>query len=84
MMKSAHHPTYVALINWLKTVREEQGLSVRELADRLGEDHTIIVKIEKRVRKLSVFEYYQYCQALNVDPIEGLQLMKAAEERVRF
>lgn len=78
MIKSAHHPQYVALIDWLIAVREEQKLTVRELAEILAEDHSTIVKIETRVRKLSAIEYYQFCKALNVDPTEGFSAMESS------
>jgi transcriptional regulator with XRE-family HTH domain len=74
MIKSIHDPKHVALIKWLSTVRQEQGLTVRELAVLLDEDHSTIVKIETNVRKISAIEYYQLCKALKVDPMEGFNV----------
>ena len=81
MIKSARHPKYIALIDWLVSVREERKITVRELAKLLSEDHSTIVKIETRVRKLSAIEYYQFCNALNVDPAVGFIAMDKSCER---
>ncbi|MBU2964681.1 MULTISPECIES: helix-turn-helix domain-containing protein [Amphritea] len=81
MIKSPRHPKYIALINWLISVREEQGLTVRELAKLLSEDHSTIVKIETRVRKLSAIEYYEFCSVLNVDPAAGFIAMDKSCEK---
>lgn len=84
MIKSSRHPKYVALIDWLIAARTEQKLTVRELAEILAEDHSTIVKIETKVRKLSAIEYYQFCKALNVDPTEGFSAMeKSSNTRFR-
>ncbi len=79
MIKSIHHPKYKALIDWLITARNAQGLTVRQLAELINEDFPLITKIETRVRKLSAIEYYQYCDALHLDPMEGIKLMKSIE-----
>lgn len=78
MIKSVHHPKYVALIKWLIAVREEQGLTVRQLAERIDEDHSTLVKIETRVRKISAIEYYQLCKALQADPMRGFEVIDKA------
>ena len=74
MIKSINDPKHIALINWLTTVRKEQGITVRQLAVILEEDHSTIVKIETCVRKISAIEYYQFCKALNVDPMSGFEI----------
>ena len=76
MIKSIHHCKYIALIKWLSTVRKEQGLTVRQLAALLDEDHSTIVKIETFVRKLSAIEYYQFCKVLKVDPMVGFSIFE--------
>ncbi|WP_421866635.1 helix-turn-helix domain-containing protein [Motiliproteus sp.] len=79
MIKNAHHPKYIALIEWLIASRKKQGLTVRQMAELIDEDFSLITKIEKRVRKLSAIEYYQYCEALKLDPMEGINIMKSTE-----
>lgn len=52
---------------------------MRQLAELIDEDFPVITKIETRVRKLSAIEYYQYCDALDLDPMEGIRIMKSIE-----
>ncbi len=73
-----YDPRYKALVDWLKTVRIEQELTVRALEALLDEPHPFVVKIESRERKLGVFEYWQYCKTLGCDPVEGLKIMEEA------
>ena len=80
MIKSIHHPKYKALIYWLIAARNARGLTVRQLAELIDEDFPLITKIETRVRKLSAIEYYQYCEALHLDPMEGIAIMKSVTE----
>ena len=76
MIKSAHDEKYKNLLKYLNTAREEQGLTVRMLGERLGEHNQLVSKIESGVRKLSVHEYVQYCDALGVDPLEGIKRLR--------
>ncbi len=52
---------------------------MRQLAVILEEQHSVIAKIELRVRKLSALEYYQYCNALQLDPMVGIKIMENLE-----
>lgn len=76
MIKHINDSRYKALIDWLKTARTEQGLSVRDLGKLLDEPHQFVVKVETCERKLNVFEYVQYCDALGVDSSAGLAKLK--------
>jgi len=80
MIKNAHHPKYKALVSWLISAREERGLTQRELAKTLDETYSVVAKIETRERKLSVLEYWQYCDALGLAPEEGIRVMRTTEE----
>jgi len=73
MIKHINDCRYKALIEWLKDARKEQGLSVRDLGMLLEEPHQLVVKVETCERKLNVFEYVQYCEALKIDPALGLR-----------
>ncbi len=76
MIKSITSEKYLSLISWLKENRLEQGLSMRDLARLLDEPHQFIGKIETCERKLDVYEYVQYCSALNIDSAIGLSLLE--------
>lgn len=75
MRYSRNSQNYADLRTWLKTHRLAAGLTIRTLADRLGVDHSIIGKIEDGSRKLEVFEFARYCEALGVDPHAGLNVI---------
>ncbi|TVO73029.1 helix-turn-helix domain-containing protein [Sedimenticola selenatireducens] len=76
MRKSITSPEYKVLLAWLRKSREAHGLSMRDLALRIDEPHSFIGKIETGERRLDVAEYVEYCRALQVDPFEGIDLLR--------
>jgi hypothetical protein len=46
---------------------------MRELAERIGEPHSVVQKVEMLQRRLDVYEYTVYCKALGIDPREGMK-----------
>ncbi|WP_432467213.1 helix-turn-helix domain-containing protein [Agarivorans sp. Z349TD_8] len=75
MSKTLHAPEYRQLIEWLKTARAERGLTMREFAAELGVPHSYVGKVEQCERKLDVLEYLRYCQALDLNPVEGIRVL---------
>lgn len=75
MLKSITSDKYLLLISWLKEMREEKEFSMRDFALLIDEPHQFVGKIETGERRLDVYEYVQYCQALKVDPIIGINLI---------
>lgn len=73
MFKSLNSPQNLKLIAWLKQQRSEQGLTMRDLAEKLEVAHSFVGKVEQGERRLDVVEYIQYCEALNVSPLIGIQ-----------
>jgi transcriptional regulator with XRE-family HTH domain len=58
-----------ALGQWLKRLREEQGLSQRELADRLNLDYyTFISQLENGRGRIPVHRYTEWATALGQNP----------------
>ena len=49
---------------------------MRALAAHLKVPHTFIAKTEQGARRLDVVEYLSYCEALDVDPHEGIEHTK--------
>lgn len=80
MIKHINDSRYKALIDWLRAARLEQGLSVRDLGKLLDEPHQFVVKVETFERKLNVFEYVQYCEALKIDSKEGVDKLKIRQK----
>lgn len=79
MNRSPYSKKYESLRAWLKTKREDQNLSIRGLALRLGVHHSIVGKIEQGGRKVDIVEFAEYCEALGVDPHEGLNIIQSSK-----
>lgn len=75
MRSSTYSKEYAALRAWLKTKREEKGLSLREVGELVGRHHSVIGKMEQDRRKIDVVEFVEYCKALDIDPTEGIQVI---------
>jgi len=76
VQKTISSDKYLALLSWLKQERERSGLSMRDIATLIDEPHSWIGKIETAERRLDIFEYVKYCEALGVKPEKGLKLLK--------
>lgn len=76
MNKTIGSERYRRLIAWLKDARIKRGDSMRELGERIGEPHSFVQKIETLERRLDVYEYVQYCEALDLNPKIGLQFLE--------
>jgi len=76
MFKSLHSSENARLVTWLKEQREDQGLTMRDLAKKLNISHSFVGKIEQGERRLDVIEYLQYCDALGVSSIDGIKAVK--------
>ncbi len=66
------------LIQWLKSERKKQNLSMRALAESMGKPHSYIQKVEQGERRLDVVEYVWYCNTLEINPQTGLDLIQQA------
>jgi transcriptional regulator with XRE-family HTH domain len=63
------------LISWLKETRLKKSLSMRDLAELINQPHSFVGKIETLERRLDVYEYVIYCEALQVNPTVGLRYL---------
>ena len=63
------------LRNWLRDKRTEGDFSLRELANRVDSSHPVLVRIENGDRSLDILEFVEYCDALDIDPMEGLEIL---------
>jgi len=74
--RSIYEPEQVFLREWLVTKRNEAKLTQRGLAEQLDVVYSIVSKVEKGERRLDTIEFITYCQAMNADPAEFLELLK--------
>jgi transcriptional regulator with XRE-family HTH domain len=62
--------------NWLRHLREERGLSQRELADKVGaEYYSFISQLEHGRGRIPLDRYAAFAQALGVDKREFLLVL---------
>lgn len=66
--KTPFEQPYIAIIDGLVRRRKQIGISQIELAATLGCDQSFVSRIERRQRRLDVWEYVQFCRALKIDP----------------
>ena len=76
MKNTKNSVKYLALIAWLKAARINKGLTMRDVGLLIDEPHSFIVKLESGDKRLNVYQYVQYCDALGLDPAEGLRFLR--------
>ena len=67
MRKSIYSPEYRRVLAKLIELRTRAGLTQRDLATKLGREHSFVWRIESGQRRLDVVEFYWVCQALGYD-----------------
>lgn len=75
MQKTINNPKNAKLLKWLREQREAKGFNMRELGAKLDVPHSFICKVEQGERRLDVIEFIQYCKALDISPIDGINLI---------
>lgn len=73
MARSTHHRHYIALLQLLRDLRGEVGLTQVELAGRLGNTQTFVSKVERGERRMDLVEFTEFCDALEIDPQNAFQ-----------
>lgn len=66
------------LRDWLRLKKDEQEISIRELADKLNWSKAIVGKILTGDRRLDVVEYVAVCEALDSDVHEGIDVISSS------
>jgi transcriptional regulator with XRE-family HTH domain len=77
MRKTITNAKYLRLLDWLKKARIERGMTIRDLGERLKRPSSYVTKVEQAERRLDIYEYVVYCEALGVDPHAGIDLLVA-------
>jgi transcriptional regulator with XRE-family HTH domain len=66
--KSQHSPSYQSVPTFLRTLREEAGLTQRQLGARLKKPQSWIFNSETANRRVDVAEFAAWTKACGVDP----------------
>lgn len=88
MRYSKNNEHSLKLRTWLRKMRNEGDFSLRDLAKRLDSSHPVLVRIENGDRPLDILEFVEYCDALDIDPKEGLEILlssiKSSEDHLVY
>jgi transcriptional regulator with XRE-family HTH domain len=69
LSKQLHTARHKRLMAALVAVRQEAGITQRELARRLKRAHSYVGRIEQGIRRLDVPEFIEWCHCLDADPV---------------
>lgn len=75
MKPSVYSEEYQQLRNWLKSKRHDEGLTLRDVASKLGRHHSVIGKLEQDRRRIDIVELVIYCQAIKADPHDAIEIL---------
>lgn len=68
-----NNPEYLVVVQLIKEIRLEAGLSQEELAQKLGVDQSLVSKVERRERRLDIAELRRICEILGMNLIEFVE-----------
>jgi transcriptional regulator with XRE-family HTH domain len=73
MAKALQARRYRQLPAFLRQMREKAKLTQRELAEKLGLQHTLIHNSETAERRVDVAEFADWATACGLDPVEAFR-----------
>ncbi len=76
MKTSVYSKQYQDLRTWLVKKREEKGLSIRAVAEKLQRHHSVIGKLEQDRRRIDIIELIEYCRVIGADPHEAIDILQ--------
>lgn len=74
--KTIFDPKYRAMINSLKTLRVQHGLTQRDLAKRLGVAHCFVGRAETCERRLDIIDLIRILRAMDFTDQEILRFFE--------
>lgn len=78
MKKKVYIAQRSRLVNLLREIRIEDGLTQMELAERIERDQTFVSKYESGQRRLDVLELREICQAVGLTLEEFVKRLEKA------
>lgn len=75
MPKSQFSEPYARAVEALTSARAERGVTQAAVAEALGLRQTDISKIERRERRIDLYEFYMYARAIGADPVDLFRLV---------
>ena len=81
--KSQHSPAYERLRSLLRTLREEAGLTQRELGERLGKPQSWVHNCETGNRRVDVTEFIAWAGGCRVGPRVAFRRFLQVDEQAQ-
>jgi ribosome-binding protein aMBF1 (putative translation factor) len=69
--------SYKAALDAVIQARHRNGISQRQLAERLGKPRSFVSKIESRERRLDFVEFIAVARALDLEPADFMKVIVA-------
>jgi transcriptional regulator with XRE-family HTH domain len=79
MPKAQHAPSYRVVPKFLRELREQAGLTQRELGTKLGRPQSWVFNCETANRRVDVAEFAGWCRACGVDPVKAFAKVAASK-----
>ena len=76
MAKAQHAQRYRQLPGLLRKLREEAGMTQRDLAKKLRTTHVFVHKSEVGERRVDVCEFLDWCLACGADPEQTFRQLR--------
>jgi transcriptional regulator with XRE-family HTH domain len=76
MAKAQHAPRYRLIPGLLRKLRQDAGLTQRQLGNKLRTSHVFVHKSEIGERRVDIAEFSDWCVACGVDPVETFRLLR--------
>jgi transcriptional regulator with XRE-family HTH domain len=80
--KSAFEPPYIEIIEQLIARRMELGMTQAELGAAYGENQSFVSRVERRQRRIDVYEFVRLCAVLEIEPSRILDPLYEAERQL--
>ncbi|MCC7316597.1 MAG: helix-turn-helix transcriptional regulator [Planctomycetes bacterium] len=71
--KPQHAHRYRAVTTLIRALREEAGLTQRDLGKRLNLPQSWVYKCETGIRRMDIAEFCDWCKACEIEPVIGLR-----------
>lgn len=79
-MKTLGSRRHAALVSLIIQAREKAGLSQQVVADALGEQQSLVARLESGQRRIDVVEYLRIADAIGFDPVALLKRIRAVRD----
>lgn len=77
--KAQHRQAYKRIPQFLRRLREEAGMTQREIGGILKRPQSWVYDCETANRRVDVAEFCEWCRACNAEPAEALQRLERGD-----